>query len=378
MKKNITVGIDIRDLKIAVTGTKTFLEGICNEFNKKNPGFTFYFFTTNTSVYTGKNIFLKTVEHFRYLIWKQVILPSKARIAKCDIVFCSDFFVPYFHPGFVTIPVFHDAFFWEYPEHYNKYWLWLFRKIGVAAARRSAYIITPTEFTRKRIAYFSGIDSARIIPVYEAAKKFSPISDNNAQTENPVLQKIFSSQYILHVGTFEKRKNIPRLIKAFKLLKDGGYENIKLLLVGQASKKAALDDTTAIQKSITETGLQDQVFMPGYVSDKDLSLCYQNAFFYTLPSLNEGFGIPVLEAFQHKIPVLIANNSCLIEVAGDAAISFDPFNEHDIADKMKLLMDNPALHQEMIEKGSKRLELFSWEKTSIALLSVFQKVVKKK
>ena len=130
MNRKIIVGIDIRDLQIAVTGTKTFLEGICNEFRKEHAGFQFYFFNSRLPAYTGKNAFFKILEHIHYLIWKQVSLPLKAYFKKCDIVFCSDFFVPYLQPGFTTIPVFHDAFFWEFPEHYNKYWLWLFKKMG--------------------------------------------------------------------------------------------------------------------------------------------------------------------------------------------------------------------------------------------------------
>lgn len=375
-KKTLVIGIDTRDLQIAATGTKTFLESLCTEFKKEHAGFQFYFFTSQMPAYTGKNSFLKIIEHLRYFIWKQVSLPVKARIKKCDIVFCSDFFVPYLHFGFSTIPTFHDAFFWEYPEHYNKYWLWIFKKLGVAAAKKSHSIITPTQYTREKIAFYSKIDKSKIIPVYEAAKSF-PLTENiHTPPENPILKEIFKMPYILHVGTFEKRKNIPRLIKAFKLLQDEGYEDIRLLLVGQFSKKKTLDDSLLIEKLISENNLQKKVIMPGYLSDIDLQLCYQHALMYVFPSLNEGFGIPVLEAFQQQTPVLVANNSCLLEVAGNAALSFNPLDEVEMANKMKLLITNADQRKELITKGLIRNEAFSWEKTAAAILAVFEKAVK--
>jgi hypothetical protein len=81
-------------------------------------------------------------EQFNYIFWKQVTLPIKARLNGCKLLFCADYFVPYFHLGFKSIPVFFDAFFWEYPAHYNKYWLWVFNTIGIGAAKKSSAIVT--------------------------------------------------------------------------------------------------------------------------------------------------------------------------------------------------------------------------------------------
>lgn len=373
MKKTISVGIDTRDLQIAATGTRTFLENICLELGEEKPGFRFYYFTSQRKAYTGNHTFLKLAEHFHYLLWKQLVLPWKAWRNKCDIVFCSDFFVPYFCPGFVTIPVFHDAFFWEYPSHYNRYWLGLFRTIGVAAARKAAFLVTPTAYTRDRIAHFSGIPPAKIIPVFEAPK---PLVTGHFRTDHPnntALEALAHQKYILHVGTFEKRKNIPRLVAAFGLLQQRGFTDIKLVLAGQSSNKQTLDDSAAIEKMIVEKNLQKEIIRPGYISDTDLAYCYRHASLYALPSLNEGFGIPLLEAFQHRVPVIIANNSCLPEVAGDAAVSFDPYDATAMADAMQQVLEDDTLRASLIIKGEKRLAAFSWKKTADALLSVFEK-----
>lgn len=377
MKKTISVGIDIRDLQIAATGTRTFLENICRELGEQQPGFRFHYFTSRRKAYTGHNRLLKLAEHVHYLLWKQLVLPWKAWRNKCDIVFCSDFFVPFFCPGFVTVPVFHDAFFWEYPSHYNRYWLALFRSIGVAAARKAAFVVTPTAYTRDRIAHFSGIDPARIIPVSEAPKPFINSNNEPYQPENAALRSLTHQAYILHVGTFEKRKNIPRLVAAFALLRQRGFRNIQLVLAGQSSNKQKLDDSAAIQQVIVEKGLTADVIRPGYISDQDLSYCYRHACLYALPSLNEGFGIPVLEAFQHRLPVIIANNSCLPEVAGEAALSFDPYDETAMADAMQRLLETPLLRETLVAKGTERLSFFSWKKTADTLLSVFERALRK-
>ncbi len=373
MKKNISVGIDIRDLQIAATGTRTFLENICLELGEEKPGFRFYYFTSKRKAYTGNNRFLKLAEHFYFLLWKQLILPWKAWRKQCDIVFCSDFFVPFFCPGFVTVPVFHDAFFWEYPCHYNKYWLWLFRNLGLAAARKAAFIVTPTAYSRDRIAHFSGINPVKIIPVFEAPKPLYTGNNHTDPPENKALQPLDHYAYLLHVGTFEKRKNIPRLIKAFDLLRQRGFTEIKLVLAGQSSNKQTLDDSAAINKLISEKGLEEQVIRPGYISDKDLAFCYRHASLYALPSLNEGFGIPLLEAFQYRLPVVIANNSCLPEVAGDAALSFNPYEETAIADVIQRILEDSQLRESLIARGEQRLTAFSWKKTADALLSVFER-----
>ena len=377
MKKKIKVGVDVRDLKISKSGARTYLEELCKEFRKEDPDFEFIFINTILPVYTGKYKIYKLIEQFRFLLWKQCQLPIIAIIKKCDIVFCSDYFVPYLHPGFVNIPVFHDAFFWEYPSHYNKYWSYLFHFLGVGAAKKSPFIITPTKYTQQQIAHFSGIDKEKIIPIYEAAKRLNvPTLISQSAFEN--LEKSLSYQYILHVGTFEKRKNLLLLLEAFDSLTKQGHSNLKLILIGQSSPKKNIDDSTQLFQMIKANNLEEKVIIPGYVSDEILHFYYKNAALYVFPSRNEGFGIPVLEAFGYGIPVIIANNSCLPEITGDAAISFHPDDKEDLCLKMKELLTNTSLRKQLSEKGYERVKYFSWEKAAIELKNLFTLSIRKK
>lgn len=375
MKKPLTIGIDVRDLRIAKTGTKTYLEELCKAFKQlENGDISFRFLDTAIPVSSGGSKISKYAEHFRYQLWKQVILPLKAWRNQCDILFCTDNFVPLIRLGYQTVPVFHDAFFFENPEHYGKIWLKLYHLTAVPAAKRSVMIITPTVYAQQQIHKFTGIPLEKLKVVYEGPKTME------VQPANNVLSRfnLQSSNYILHVGNMFKRKNIPALIHAFKLLKDTHPDAGKLVLAGPSSANKDGNDYHLIQDAILTTGLQQEVILTGYLTDEELASIYANASIYVFPSVNEGFGIPVLEAFWYHLPVLVADNTCLPEVGGDAVLTFNPFDVKDISAKMKLLLENEELRKELIVKGQKRLENFSWLKAASQLIVLFKMASQKK
>jgi len=374
----IKVAVDIRDLQIAASGARSYLQSLVIELKKEHPGFIFYFLDASNKAYTGNHFLLKIKEQLSYFFWKQIILPYKSKALGCQVLFCSDFMVPYFSLGIKTIPVFHDAFFWEYPQHYNKYWLLFFRNLGLAAAKKAAFVVTPTQYASNQLAKYTGIPQSKIIAIREAPKTIenqNKDSQNNQNQFSATTQDILNTDYILHVGTLEKRKNIPALIRAFKMVKQSGFPNLKLVLVGKASNKITLDDTAAITDAINQEQLSRDVILTGYLNDDEVQAIYQKAKLYVFPSINEGFGIPVLEAFKYKVPVVIANNTCLPEVAGLGAKSFNPFEVNDIAQTITLLLNDEALRRSYIEKGNAQLQNFSWEKTGQSLMQLFKKAM---
>ena len=225
---------------------------------------------------------------------------------------------------------------------------------------------------------YTGIPQSKIIAIGEAPKTIEDQNKDYQNKENQVsttTQDILNTDYILHVGTLEKRKNLPALIRAFKMVKQSGFPNLKLVLVGKASNKKTLDDSSAIIDAINQEQLSSDVVLTGYLNDDEVQAIYQKAKLYVFPSINEGFGIPVLEAFKYKVPVVIANNTCLPEVAGLGAKSFDPFEVTDIAQTITLLLNDEALRQSYIEKGNAQLQNFSWERTAGSLMQLFKKAV---
>jgi glycosyltransferase involved in cell wall biosynthesis len=376
MLKPLTIAVDVRDLRVAKTGTRTYLEELCKEFKKmESSELHFHFLDTGIPVYTGSNKLFKYIEHARYQLWKQLVLPLKAFFKSCDIVFCTDNFVPLIRLGYKTIPVFHDAFFFESPETYGKLWLWLYMKTAVPAAKKSPFVITPTNYSKKQIGHFTKIPDNKLIVIHEGPKELMHTGDANNAEHMLSSLSLSAGNYILHVGSMFKRKNIPMLIDAFARVKSLGYTNLKLVLAGPTPANNFDSDFKLILDAIETHKLANEVVLTGYLSNQQLGELYQNALMYVFPSVNEGFGIPILEAFKNNLPVLVADNTCLPEVGGNAVLQFDPFDPDDIAEKIKTVLDNADLRKDMISKGQERLKLFSWENTAIKLIGVFKKAV---
>jgi glycosyltransferase involved in cell wall biosynthesis len=373
-KKRI-IGIDTRDLKIAKTGAHTYLSELCKTIqnSREDLQFEYVFLDTRLPIYTGTNKIGKLWEQLNYLIWKQITLPIKAWQKGCSLVFCTDYFVPYMHLGFTTVPVFHDAFIWEYPTHYNRYWLYLFKTFGVSAAKKASAVVTVTSYAKDQIAKYSGIDAAKIIPIHIGPKSSITEPQQNTATNN--YEHLLNKKYILHVGTIEKRKNLATLITAFEGLLQNNPQEIYLVIVGQKSNKPTLQDDAIFEMVATSTLLKERVVFTGYLSDSETAILYKHAALYVFPSINEGFGIPILEAFAHRVPVLVSNNSCLPEVAGNAAICFDPYNTVALSTLIAQTLNDPALIQSLQQRGTERLTHFCWRKTLDALEAVFERSI---
>ncbi len=347
------IGVDIRDLKIAKTGARIYLQELLRNW-KDDDKVRFVKLDNGLPVYTGSNKFLKAFEHLRFFCWKQIQLPLLAKLRGCDYIFCSDFFVPMFPLGVRTIPVLHDAFFWEFPEHYNSIWLRLFHAVGVPAMHKAHVVIVPSEHTRRQVMKFTQLPAQKIVVVHEGARPFPHVTGASSP---------FASPYLFHLGVLEKRKNLPRLITAFAKLAEK-HPDLLLVLAGGVSNKQNLNDLPAIESAIQKHGLQDKVKLMGRVSDEQAAILFSHALAYVFPSYNEGFGLPVLEAFRFGIPVAVANNSALPEVGGEAVLTFDPYSEDAIFDALFQLVEDDLLRQSLVAKGHERLKEFSWQKAA--------------
>jgi glycosyltransferase involved in cell wall biosynthesis len=359
------VGIDIRDLRIAQTGAKTYLSELAKAWQNL-PNANIVFLDTRRKVYKGNNKLLKAIEHIRFFWWKQITLPRLAVKNNCTHLFCTDFFLPYYkkwnRKSLKTIAVLHDAFFWESPEHYNAIWLKLFHLIGVPAAKKANLLIVPTQYAKDRILNFENFAPEKLLVVHEAAKTL-PLLTEPEKHLTGLAPSLIGQKYFLHVGVFEKRKNILTLLEAFAWV----YKNnpsIKLGLVGNTPVKEKLNDEPNINACIKNLQIENGVVRLGYLDAANLASIYQCAFAYVFPSFNEGFGLPVLEAFNAGLPIICANNSALPEVAGEAALYFDPNKAMDLAACMQNLISDNSLRLDLQEKAKERVKQFSWTKAA--------------
>jgi glycosyltransferase involved in cell wall biosynthesis len=235
-------------------------------------------------------------------------------------------------------------------------------------------VITPTHYAKKQIARYTVVQEEKLKVVYEGPKSFSTSQKDPSNGQN-VLKKfdLKQAEYLFHAGAMFKRKNIPLLIAAFGEVKfTGKYPSLKLVLAGKLPADKNDSDFLLVTNAINQSPYKNQIVLTGYVSDNELAQLYQNALIYVFPSINEGFGIPVLEAFKNQVPVLAANNTSLPEVGGDAVMLFDPFNRTDLVTQITKLLDDADLRHQMITKGSERLTHFSWQKAAEELVDIFK------
>lgn len=175
--------------------------------------------------------------------------------------------------------------------------------------------------------------------------------------------------YLYFLGTFRLHKNLPRLIEAFRLALDDIPVDKMLVISGDKSDRLS-PAVSAMVADINSKGTR--VYFTGYLSDADVEQHYKKADAFVFPSLMEGFGLPVLEAFHHGVPLLCSDRTSLPEIAGDAAIYFDPTDAHSIAAAIRSFFAQPSLREQLIEKGRDRLREFSWKMTAAKTVAVYR------
>ena len=365
MPASIKIALDCRDINIATTGTHTYLSELITAFNKQHSNqVSFVFIKPFIGVMPGNNAFAKLIRHFQFIFYKQITLPLLTFINGASVLICTDYVAPVFTPGFKTIVVFHDAFFWEYPLHYSAGWLRMFKAVALAGAKKSMAVIAPSEYAKKQIALHTGINPDHIKVVYEAPKTFAQItSQTNSQ---PQSSPQISAPYFLHVGTLAKHKNLPQLIEAFAKLD----KHLKLVLVGGAPSSVHNSDVPNIKAAIQKHNLQNQVVLTGYLSNAEVASWYVNAIGYVFPSYNEGFGLPILEAMQYKLPIIAANNTCLPEIAQGGALYFDPSNTDQLAVQMQAIVTNTPAVTATLDAQPAVLQQFSWDKAAASFVAI--------
>ncbi len=228
------------------------------------------------------------------------------------------------------------------------------------AARKSAAVITPSEFTKSDLVKFARIDPDKVTVTYEAADH---IKEN--PTPYPDLQ---NTQFIMYVGRPTPHKNLERLVEAYALLR-GQHPSLGLVLVG---KKDA--NYQRIADSVEAQGIPGVVFTD-FASEGQLRWLYEHCAAYVFPSLSEGFGLPGLEAMVHGAPVVSSDATCLPEIYGDAAHYFDPLSVESMADAINEVLTDKKLRLELIKKGGHQAAQYSWQRMAEQTLAVYDQAL---
>jgi glycosyltransferase involved in cell wall biosynthesis len=270
-----------------------------------------------------------------------------------------------------TVLTVHDLIFRIFPQHHKRLNYWYLNATMPLYCRRANAIIAVSQATRRDLVRLYGLDPAKITVVDEAAAPhFAPATP--AQVAAVRARYHLPERYVLHVGTIEPRKNLSRLLEAAHRLRQAG-EDVRLVVVGN---RGWLYE--GFFQRLEELALGDAVQLAGYVPDADLPALYSAATLAAVPSLYEGFGLPVLEAMACGTPVVCSAASSLPEVGGDAARYFDPGDTPAMADALLAVWRDAELQEAMRGQGLARAAQFSWQRTAAETMKVYEQVSKVK
>jgi glycosyltransferase involved in cell wall biosynthesis len=369
------IAVDTRFLYTARTGVRAYAEGLLPALERVGALHELRLLSPQHGPRTGATRIDKVLNHLATIGWTELLLPARVARLRCDVLLSLEYTSP-----LVThcpcVVVFYDALFWADSTRYNRWWRLLQDTLTLPAARHAARVITISEYARQDIARHTRIPLERIVAIHLAAKPRA--SDHaDAQADRAVLARydLADRPYLLHLGVLEKRKNLPLLVRAFARCRQALGEPLQLVLAGQPGPKTDMDDTPAIRTAIEELGLGDAVRLTGFVSDADVPALYRGCRAFAFPSLQEGFGIPILEAFAYGVPVVAARATALPEVGGDAALYFEPTDADDLARCLQRVLVDDALRAQMIARGRERAELFTWDRTARGVLDILEAVV---
>jgi len=233
--------------------------------------------------------------------------------------------------------------------------------------RRADKIITVSQSEREQIINFYKIQPEKIDFVYNGVDYENFAKEFSEEEKEKVRQKYnLPQKFLLYIGTFQPRKNIPVLIEAIKSL------DIKLILAGNRN---ARNFDKKINEVIEKNNFQNKVIFPGWIDEEDKPALLQIADCFVFPSLYEGFGIPIVEAMAAGTPVISSNKTSLPEVGKDGALFCDPKNTDEFSKRIYQAIADENLKADIIKRGSEIAKLYSWQKTAEKTLNMYKSLM---
>jgi glycosyltransferase involved in cell wall biosynthesis len=300
-------------------------------------------------------------------VWHELVgIGLDARRRGIDVVHGLANLGPVVHPGVATVTTILDVIWVHHPEAVTLLFRTMGRTLTPSVGRSSSRIIAISQAARDDIASTLHLDVEKfdVTPLGVLPPPASPsLADPRAVRERLGLGP---EPIVLCVAAKRAHKNLHGLIRAIALLS----EPAQLVLPGSPN-----DYERELRALAVELGVQERVRFPGWTTAGDLEDLYRVAACFVLPSFQEGFGLPVLEAMARGVPVACSDNSSLPEVAGDAALFFDPHQESQIAAQIARLLSDEALAKTLVERGRKRCELFTWRRTAELTLDSYRRAL---
>lgn len=292
-------------------------------------------------------------------LWEQLALPGLCRKLRCGVAHHPITTSPFLGRGVKNVVTLHDLNFLKHPEWYSRAFRAVYSFTALPGLMGAARVVAISDYVRNEAIQRLGIESERVRRVYNGVR-FAPNGGSFAHSDVP---------YVLCVGSLQPHKNLIRLIHAFQQLRERNPQ-LELWIAGRPQE--GFSEMPELWALLGTPGLQ----MLGYLADSELQAAYANALAFCYPSLEEGFGLPMLEAMACGTVVVASNVSCLPEIAGGHAELVDPLSPDSIAAGLQKVLDlTPEQREKRVSLGRSWAEGFSWQAAAWAYLSIYQELM---
>lgn len=363
------IGIDCRIYSSNFTGIGRYTHELVqnlikiNDEKKRPHEFILFFNNPEYKNYEPPNPSVKKVlvDAQHYSMKEQIKFLFILRKQKLDFTHFPHFNLPIFYrrPYMVTI---HDLTLSLFPGRKMNKWYHRFAYNIVIknAVKHAVKIIAVSNNTKEDIINHLNVPEEKIEVIYHGISEKFTLLDDPKITEKTLKKFQIEKDFLLYTGVWRDHKNLPRLIKAFSILKNEKYLDLSLVITGKPDPCYP-----EVKDTVKKLNLQQDVIFTGQVSDEELVHLYNAARIYVFPSLYEGFGFPPLEAMKCGTPVAASKASSIPEICGENnAIFFDPYDINDMADKIAMLYKDADMQTKLIENGIARACKFSWDITA--------------
>ena len=305
-------------------------------------------------------------------LWIQIVVGFLGLARRVDIVHFARTMGGFARPAKSVITIF-DLTTLRHPELHSRAAVWFWRHIQARFMRWADQLVAISQDVKDDLVREFLLSPDKIDVVYCAPKSVfeDPVEAHSLEDVRRKYQ--LPQRYMLFVGMLAKKKNLSTLIRALHVLKQGNTLHYPLVMAGRRYRQS---DDVAIFDLIRSLGVESHVQYIGSVEDEELPALYGGAEVFIFPSLDEGFGIPCLEAMKCRVPVVAARSGAIPEVVGDAALLVDdPTSAHALAESIRRVLSDSSLRQDLITKGVARVEQFSWPHLADRLLVLYRRLL---
>jgi glycosyltransferase involved in cell wall biosynthesis len=364
---SVRVGIDAHMVGGQETGNETYVKGLVEGFSGGAEDLDLFVYHLGTAwAASSPHIRFQRLLTGSPYVRLGAELPLRSLAQRLEVLHMT-YAAPIWSAAPLVLTV-HDICYATNPEWFSPRDVRVLSRVVPRSIRQAAHVITVSESARRQIIERYRVPEEKISAIPNGpGPGGQPLTLEAARAELATIEFAMKRPYLLTVGNLQPRKNMVRLLEAFGELVHRGRHDIDLVIVGPSRFRA--DEILAAARPLNE-----RVHFTGYVSDRLLAAWYRCSEVFVLPSLYEGFGLPVIEAMAHGIPVACSNAGALPEVCGDAAVMFDPLSVEAMFSAVDSILTDAALAQRLTVAGKAQAARFSWKTSAELTRAVYQRV----